>query len=110
MFRTVVNLSTGSVDQIPLTIEEIAELQSRPAEPIQPVSCTSWQIRKALIQLNLDEQVEVHVQASTDKVLKAGWEYATEFRSDDPFVINMGSILGKTPVEVYDLILWASTL
>lgn len=110
MFRTVVNLNTGEVSQIPLTEEELLEITSRPAEPSLSVTCSPWQIRKALIALQLDEQVEQLVQNSTDKILKVGWEFATEFRSDDPFVQGMGQMLGKTPEEVYDIIKWASTL
>jgi len=85
-----------------------------PPEPViappAPLSITPWQIRKALIQLELDEQVEAMVAASDDKVLKAGWEYATEFVETDPFVVAMGASLGKTPEELHELFLFAGTL
>ena len=83
-----------------------------PADP-QPspvYSCTPWQIRKALNAQGLRSAVEAAVSAGTDQALKDGWEYATEFRSDDPFVISMGAALGKDADETAALIQYASTL
>ena len=80
-------------------------------DPPDPVySCTPWQIRKALNQLNLRDQVEDMVASSTDRDLKDGWEFASTFRSDDPFVITMGIGLGKDEAEIAELIQWAGTL
>ena len=73
-------------------------------------SCTPWQIRKALNNLGLRQQVEDSIAASTDHELKDGWEYATDFISNDPFVITMGAALGKTEAETAELIQWAGTL
>lgn len=80
-----------------------------PAPPFV-YTCSPWQIRKALISLGLDEQVEAMVSASTDKVLKAGWEFATEFRSDHPFVLAMGQALGLTAEQTRQMIADASLL
>lgn len=83
-----------------------------PADPLPaPVyTCSPWQIRKALNSLDLRQQVEEAVAASDNQTLKDGWQYATEFRSDDPFVIAMGEEIGKTPEETAELIQYASTL
>lgn len=83
-----------------------------PYEPPAPAiyTCSPWQIRKALNNQNLRQAVEDAVAASEDYALKDGWEYATEFRSDDPFVINMGSALGLDQAGVDNLIQYASTL
>lgn len=83
-----------------------------PVDPLPPVtySCSPWQIRKALNAQNLRQAVEDAVTASTDQELKDGWEFATEFRSDDPFVISMGAALSKTAEETADLIQYAATL
>ena len=83
-----------------------------PADPLPPpvYTCSPWQIRKALNALNLRQAVEDAVAASTDITLKDGWEFATEFRSDDPFVITMGAALGKSESETAELIQYASTL
>lgn len=79
-------------------------------EPPAPISVTPWQLRKALISLGLDEQIEAAVAASKDKVLKAGWEYATEFVENDPLVQAMGQTLGKTVEEMHGLFSFAKTL
>lgn len=73
-------------------------------------TCSPWKIRKALNALGLRQAVEDAVAASTDQDLKDGWEFATEFRSDDPFVISMGAALGKSEEETAQLIQYASTL
>jgi len=76
----------------------------------QVFRCTPWQIRKALNAQGLRDGVEAAIAASTDRTLKDGWEFATEFRSDDPFVISMGVAMGKTAAETAELIQYASTL
>jgi len=83
-----------------------------PADPVRqpPVTCSPWQIRKALNQLGLRDAVEAAVAASPDRNLHDGWERATEFRSDDPFVIAMGATLGKTVAEVRAIIELGTTL
>ena len=60
--------------------------------------------------LGLRQAVENAVTASENATLKDGWAYATEFRSDDPFVIAMGESLGKTTAETAELIEFASGL
>jgi hypothetical protein len=83
-----------------------------PADPLPPpvYICSPWQIRKALNNLSLRQAVEDAVAASNDQTLKDGWEFATEFRSNDPFVISMGASLGKNEQETAELIQYASTL
>lgn len=83
-----------------------------PADPLPPVvyTCSPWQMRKALNNLGLRQQVETAVTNSTDITVKDGWEFATEFRSNDPFVISLGAEIGKTAEEVSSIIQQASTL
>lgn len=109
MFRTIVNVSTGEVTQVPLTEAELTALQNQP-QPVVVASCTPWQIRKAFNELGIRDQVELLVKTSTDITIKDGWEFASEFKSDDPFVLSMGSILGKSREEIRSLIAHASTL
>jgi hypothetical protein len=83
--------------------------------PVEPQKlgvavCTPWQIRKALNSLGLRQAVEDAVEASDDIALKDGWEFATEFRSDDPFVLSMGTMLGKDEAETRELIEMAASL
>lgn len=79
-----------------------------PAPPV--FVCSPWQIRKALNAQGLRQQVEDAVATSDDIALKDGWEFATQFNSDDPFVLLMGESIGKSPDEVRDLIQYAATL
>lgn len=80
------------------------------ASELLPAVCSPWQIRKALNAVGLRQSVESAVAASGDITLKDGWEFATEFRSDDQFVISMGASIGKTADETRGLIQMASTL
>lgn len=72
--------------------------------------CTPWQIRKVLNVLGLRQSIEMAIEASNDPTLRDGWQFATEFRSDDIFVIAMGAALGKTAAETAELIKQASAL
>ena len=63
------------------------------------LSCTPWQIRKKLNKEGLRDAVEAYVasdQATQDE--KDAWEFATEFREDNPLLINAASML-----EIVDL-------
>lgn len=86
------------------------ELPAYVAPVAEVFRCTPWQIRKVLNALGLRQAVETAVAASTDQALKDGWEFATEFRSDDLFVLQMGAALGKSTAETAELIKQAATL
>lgn len=106
---TEINSQTNERNTREPTAEELEELSLRPVV-VNISSCSPWQMRKVLNQLGLRQVVEDVISASTDQTLKDGWEFATEFRSDDPFVINMGAALGKSEEETRDLISLARTL
>ena len=74
------------------------------------VSCSAWQIRKALNTLGLRDAVEGIVEASDNQVVQDGWKYASQFFNNDPFVIQMGQAIGKTNEEVTGIIEYAATL
>lgn len=95
--------------QIDAVLSVVAAHDATKTLPVIHV-CSPWQIRKALNAQGLRSGVEAAISASTDITLKDGWSYATEFRSDDPFVISMGAALGKTAAETAALIQYASTL
>lgn len=83
-----------------------------PADPLPPevVTCTPWQIRKHLNATGQRQTVESAVAASTDITLKDGWNFATEFASNDPFVIQMGALLGLDENGTREFIRAASVL
>lgn len=104
-----INFSNAITPEQRVTIEAVFSAHDGTTTP--PVYiCSPWQIRKALNEIGLRQQVEGAVAASEDQALKDGWEFATEFRSNDPFVRQMGESLGKSAEEVAALIQNASTL
>lgn len=86
------------------------ELQAQPAQVIVPITVSPWQFRKALNQLGLRDAVEQAVAASGDQNIKDGWEFATFFIRNDPFVVSMGQALGKTDTEMDQLFALAQIL
>ena len=66
------------------------------------LSCTPWQIRKKLNKEGLREAVEAYVaseQATQDE--KDAWEFATEFREDNPLLVNAALLLGITDLHAF---------
>ena len=70
---------------------------------------TPWQIRKALNAAGLREAVEAGV-AQADVSTKDAWEFAQEFKRLDPLVTGLGTMLGKTELELDTLFELAVTL
>lgn len=87
---------------------EIADEEKAPTR--QHITVSAWQLRKALIAQNLDEQVESVVMSSGDKVMIAGWLHAAEFESDHPLILAMLPALGMTEDQMYSLFELALTL
>lgn len=87
----------------------IADEDVQPAATTSTISVTPWQIRKALNQLGLRASVEAAVAASSQEV-KDGWEFASEFRSDNELIAQLCTALGKTEVERLALFQLAATL
>lgn len=89
--------------------EPKSEEQIRQAELARIPEITPWQMRKALNQLGLREQVETAVAAGNQDV-KDAWEFATSFVRTDPLVVAMQSVLGKTDAEVDALFMLGAAL
>ena len=68
-----------------------------------------WQLRKVLNHLALRDAVEAAV-ASANLVTRDGWEFAVEFRRNDPLVAAIGSLLGKSESEIDEIFIKALTL
>jgi hypothetical protein len=73
------------------------------------LTASPWQIRKALNQTGLRNSIEAAVAAG-DQTVKDAWQYATEFRRDNPLVSQMGAALGKTEADLDDLFALAKSL
>lgn len=71
-------------------------------EPLQILSCSPWQIRKKLNKEGMRDAVESYVvsdQATQDE--KDAWEFATEFREDNPLLINSAAMLGIEDLHTF---------
>ena len=80
------------------------------ASPVEPeIVVSPWQIRKALNATNLRESVELAVREA-DTATQDAWNYAQEFKRDDPLVINLGLALGKTEEALDSLFELANSL
>ena len=100
MFRDDVAEFGGDIAEYEKLIA-LVESNIKPVEPepLPIMSCTPWQIRKKLNKEGLRDAVEAYVasdQATQDE--KDAWEFATEFREDNPLLINAASML-----EIVDL-------
>lgn len=93
----------------PITTEEAEVLRVAQQPPPLPLTCTPWQMRKALNQMGLRTAVENYV-AAADQTTKDGWEFATEFREDDAFVAAAQAALGMTNADRTNLFTLARTL
>jgi hypothetical protein len=79
--------------------------------PVVPAIVVSpWKIRKALNALGLREAVETAVAQTSELAIKDGWQFATEFRSDDPFVLALGQAIGQDAAQIRELFELAQTL
>lgn len=108
--RIVVNLINGTQEIVPLTEEEIFELQTRPQpDPVVPFSITPRQARLLLLQQNLLADVETLI-AQQDEATKITWQYALEFRRDDPLLNQLAQNLNLTQEQLDQFFIEASAL
>ena len=84
--QTFIDMHAAAVEPIP---------ESEPTNPV-PASITPRQCRLLLLQQGLLSQVEAMIAQSTDDV-KITWEYALEFRRNDPLLTQFAANL-KPPL------------
>lgn len=78
-------------------------------DEIPILSCSPWQIRKKLNKEGMREAVESYVasgQSTQDE--RDAWEFANEFREDNPLLVKAASMLGIT--DLHSFIADAQTL
>ena len=96
-FTTHTDAITGETKIIPWTEEQIAVRKARLAamgldKPRVPSSITPRQCRLILMQQGMLSQVEAMISQSTEDV-RITWEYATEFRRNDPLLNQLAANL-----------------
>lgn len=77
--------------------------------PSIPASITPRQCRLLLLQQGLLADVEAMIAQSTEDV-RITWEYALEFRRDDPLLNQLAANLGLTEAQIDEFFLAASAL
>lgn len=103
MFRADVAEFGGDIAEYETLIAEV-EANIKPAPPTQQpiLSCSPWQMRKKLNKEGLRQTVEGYVALpDTPLEIKDGWEFATEFREDDPLVIQMAVLLQVSDIHAF---------
>lgn len=77
--------------------------EPEPTQIEQVITVSSWALRRALNQMGLRATVEAAVAASTDQDLKDGWEYAGEFHSNNPMILDMCTSLNLSDQQRMDI-------
>ena len=80
-----------------------------PLPPQVPASITPRQVRLMLLQQNLLADVESMI-AQQDEAAKITWQYALEFRRDDPLLNQLASNLGLTNEQIDQFFISASAI
>ncbi len=83
----------------------------KPLEVVKPViTVSSNQFIRALIQLDLYDEIDAAVDASNDKETQALWRRASSFSSNDKLVLSVGATINKSVDEIYQIFELADTL
>ena len=81
-----------------------------PPSPPPVLIATKYTFRMALLNIGLLDDIEDFISVTEDKAVKIAWQYADEYRTDDPLVLGMGYALGKTEEEIRAVFELANTL
>lgn len=111
--HVVVSALTGEVSVVPFSDEEIAaalaERETNYAAVAVPSVVSARQARLAILQGGILASVEAMI-ATQDEATRITWEYATEFRRDDPLLTQLAQNLGLSEAQIDQFFLRASTL
>ena len=77
--------------------------------PAVPQSVTPRQVRLLLLSQNLLSQVEAMIAAS-DEATKITWEFASEFRRDDPLLEGLAQQLGLSNEQIDQFFIAAAVI
>ena len=120
MDRLVVDMKTGSISTVALTVGEIAEIQERAEAkaalpPEVPQSVSMAQARKALVLGGVSmasvASAIAAISDDTDRELaQIDWEYSTTVRRLSPLVVSLGPLLNLTDAQIDGLFVAASSL
>ena len=104
-FEVITDARTGEKTVRPFTEEEIAAHQKAAV----PEAITPRQCRLMLLQMGISQSVEEMI-AQQDEATKVSWEYATEFRRDNPLLLSLSANLSLSSAEIDKFFVTASKL
>ena len=99
---------TGSVPDGDAALWRWSDGQVVAVVPV-PASVTPRQVRLLLLSQNLLSQVEAIIAAS-DEATKIAWQYASEFRRDDPLLLALAQQLNLTNQQVDEFFIAAAAI
>lgn len=110
-FEVITNAQTGEQIIRPYTEEEIIAAQAEAAKAAVPASITPRQCRLILLQQGLLASVEAMI-LEQGEAARVTWEYALEFRRDDPLLIAIAENMTPplTPEQIDQFFIAASQL
>jgi hypothetical protein len=104
------NAVTGEITFVPWTPEQIAAYEAaQNAPPPVPAVITPRQCRLILSQQGMLDSVEAMI-AQQDRATQITWEYALEFRRDDPLLNQLAVNLQLTSDQIDQFFVAASQL
>lgn len=103
------NAETGEVTVRAWTQEEIAAREARLASLVKISPITPRQVRLLLLQQGKLQDVEAMI-AQQGEATKIAWQYASEFRRDDPLLVSLAANLGFSNVEIDQFFISAAKL
>lgn len=106
---TYTNVQTGEVTVREWTPEEIAAREARLASMRKIAPVTPRQVRLLLLSQGLLSQV-TDLIAQQPEAAKIAWEYASEFRRDDPLLLSLAATLGLTNQQLDDFFIAAAVI
>lgn len=87
----------------PNTLEYVAP------PPVVPQSVTPRQVRLVLLAQGLLASVEAMI-AQQDEATRIAWQYASEFRRDDPLLLSLATSLNLTSQQLDEFFIAAAAL
>lgn len=108
-FTLETNAVTGETTRIDWSPERIAAYEAEQAKAAVPKSITPRQCRLILSQQGMLATVEAII-AGMDEATRITWEYALEFRRDDPLLKQLAGNLGLTDEQIDQFFIAAAQL
>jgi len=108
----VVRLEDGSISTIPIDHPIVGAIEAAAvpaAAPPVPAQVSPRQLRLALYQLGLLDQVDAAV-SSADKPTQIAWEFSLQYERTHPMIATMAAAIGKSDADIDNLFRLAWTL